>query len=364
MRVLWFLFALLDGFLVALFVAGFAAWYVHSPTSLWWIELVATGLGYLAIPVAGAAIILAIGRRWIWFGAHILLLLLFLIRNEPHVRFLNHSEAEDDDLTFLSYNVPRWWGHDLDTKARGMKALVDEVQPDVIGLQEALIAFYPDEPNIRTTSYVSVLIDSLGYHTLKPRAEGATYTPQPVFSKIPLLEKTQTNLDVEPDDVLSTRVTRTVLSWQGRQFALYNLHMHSFGERKPWTEDAMSALDPRFWVSFARQYRTAFRIRASEVVRIREMIDKEELPVLICGDINSTPNNWVYAHLSRGMQDAFRQSGQGWGMTYHSRLPLVRIDYLFASPEWEIVSARVLDAELSDHLPLLVTLRWKEGIEN
>ena len=111
---------------------------------------------------------------------------------------------------------------------------------------------------------------------------------------------------------------------------------------------------------YFRQYRAAYRVRAREIDGIVTMIDKETLPVILCGDLNSTPNNRVYRTLSGRLRDAFAEAGEGWGMTYHARLPAVRIDYVFVSEEWEVAAARVQEANLSDHLPLLVKVRFRD----
>jgi endonuclease/exonuclease/phosphatase (EEP) superfamily protein YafD len=141
---------------------------------------------------------------------------------------------------------------------------------------------------------------------------------------------------------------------------VFNVHLQSFGERKPWRDPGASVLDPTFWISYLLQYRLAFEARAWETRQLRALMDRETVPVLLCGDFNSTPHSRVYRHLAAGRQDAFREAGTGWGMSYHRRLPLVRIDYVLASEEWEPVSARTVPAGLSDHLPVLVRLRWRD----
>src|SRR5690625_5969033 len=81
------------------------------------------------------------------------------------------------------------------------------------------------------------------------------------------------------------------------------------------------------------------------------MIEAEDVPVIIAGDLNSTPNNLVYRRLADGRQDVFRRAGRGWGMTYHNRLPVVRIDFILVGPEWDVVDAYVPRVWLSDHRP-------------
>ena len=157
-----------------------------------------------------------------------------------------------------------------------------------------------------------------------------------------------------------SRVVRTHFRWQGREGVHYNLHLNGFGTDKPWEDKRLDLFSPRFWWIYLQQYRDAYLRRARESEKIRALLDQEHLPLIVSGDLNSTPHNSAFYWLVDGMQDAFKVGGRGWGATYHVRLPVVRIDHVFVSPEWQIVSARVSEAPYSDHFPLVVRLRWRE----
>ncbi len=94
--------------------------------------------------------------------------------------------------------------------------------------------------------------------------------------------------------------------------------------------------------------------------QIRAMLAQETLPLIVSGDFNSTPHNWVYYGLADGLVDAFRVAGRGWGATYHADFPVARIDHVLVSRAWKVVQAHVSKAPYSDHLPLVVRLRWRE----
>jgi endonuclease/exonuclease/phosphatase family metal-dependent hydrolase len=49
--------------------------------------------------------------------------------------------------------------------------------------------------------------------------------------------------------------------------------------------------------------------------------------------------------------------GVGEGLSYPGDVPRKRIDYLFVLSGFECMSARVLDADASDHRPVFFTLR-------
>ena len=290
-----------------------------------------------------------------------MLLALFLVRANPLDRLFPGPDvpyipdAPGDTLTLLTFNAPAIWPAATPERPAQMARLVEASRPDIIGLQEASVAWRDEEPFIRSDAYVSILIDSLGFSTERP--ENGAWTQQPVFSKPEVMQVTRRPLHSSGDH--PSHVIRARIRWQGGDFMLYNVHLRTFGEKKPWEEMHALLFGGENILRYVRQYRAAYRIRARETERLMAMIDEETLPVILCGDMNSTPNNRVYRMLSGRLRDAFAEAGEGWGMTYHARLPAVRIDYVFVSEEWEVVSARVREARLSDHLPLLVSLRLR-----
>lgn len=81
--------------------------------------------------------------------------------------------------------------------------------------------------------------------------------------------------------------------------------------------------------------------RDALVQRVRDIVDPaldRGEDVLVLGDFNLTEREPAYAELARGLQDAQRTAGSGWGATWApgevggSRRPLLRIDYQFAGP--------------------------------
>ncbi len=85
------------------------------------------------------------------------------------------------------------------------------------------------------------------------------------------------------------------------------------------------------------------------------------LPVVVCGDFNATPISPVYRALSRGLRDVRSGTRRKIG-TWPSKRPFLRIDHMFVSPEFRVLSSGVtLSAEsrvASDHLPLVAELDW------
>lgn len=84
-----------------------------------------------------------------------------------------------------------------------------------------------------------------------------------------------------------------------------------------------------------------------------------ERPTLAGGDFNAEPASRVYARLREaGLRDSWIVCGEGNALTFPSREPVKRIDYLFLDSDGECSTATVLSSEASDHLPLLVAVVW------
>ena len=345
---------LLDAALILLFLAGYAARYV-PPRHVWWIQLVAIGLPFLSLLVLGATAVAAVARRWRVLGMHLALTALIVARFVPFERFAREAGPDPEALTLMTFNAGWGWTTGGDAP-RGMAALIRREAPDLVALQEAEVTFSRRAIPVRPSAYVAPLVDSLGYR-IQPPGSATHHLSKPVLSRFPLDELTEQTLHRGENEV--NELVRVTFTWQGRAAVLYNVHLRTFGGQKPWEDDAFRLFDFASWLRYARQYRDAFLIRARQIEQIRRMIDAETLPVLICGDFNSTPHNWGYRRMTAGLTDAFRVAGSGWGATYHQRLPFVRIDYVLASPDWEVTSARVAGAGLSDHRALVVNLRWR-----
>lgn len=359
-RLLRFGTAFIEAVLALLFLIGYGARYA-GPGRFWWAELIAVGLPYVSLCLLLFVPIHVFGRRWRRLVGYAIVVALIAIRFMPWPLARGAPIPEEDVLRVMTFNVSPWWDYyDDEERAGGMLALVQRVNPHLLLLQEAGVEYHEAHPRLRSAPHISILWEEGGFETVAPGKQLPAYTPQPALATVPISASSQELMRMEPDDVARSFVTRTRFSWEGRPIVAYNLHLRSFGEDKPWRSRSRSLLSPRFWIPYVRQFRSAFEVRAREAEILARMIEKETLPVLVIGDLNSTAHNWAYRRLSRGLQDAFRIAGRGWGATYHTKLPFVRIDFVLAGPEFEIVSAEVLGSRLSDHRPLVATLRWKQ----
>jgi len=107
----------------------------------------------------------------------------------------------------------------------------------------------------------------------------------------------------------------------------------------------------------------------SQVEGVRAFVRLQTAPVIVVGEFNATPTNREYGILTSVLHDAWANAGTGLGHTFPSEVRpnlfgidvprhLVRLDYVFYSPHWTAIDARIVPSEPgSDHRPVSATLQ-------
>tara|TARA_A100001388_G_scaffold252562_1_gene215110 strand:- start:3338 stop:3571 length:234 start_codon:yes stop_codon:yes gene_type:complete len=66
-------------------------------------------------------------------------------------------------------------------------------------------------------------------------------------------------------------------------------------------------------------------------------------------DMNDTPISYSYHQMDKYLNDAFTNSGFGFGGTYIGNIPALRIDYIWHDKKLGSSNFVVYDENLSDH---------------
>jgi endonuclease/exonuclease/phosphatase family metal-dependent hydrolase len=115
---------------------------------------------------------------------------------------------------------------------------------------------------------------------------------------------------------------------------------------------------------------------AAQVAGLLDVVRATPGPVLLLGDFNAVARNTIPRQLAAaGLIDVVKHHGRPLA-TYPTRLttpgeggsrlrrlpvrPVLRLDYIWASPHWRVISTELGPDAGSDHLPVLATLRLEE----
>lgn len=94
--------------------------------------------------------------------------------------------------------------------------------------------------------------------------------------------------------------------------------------------------------------------RRRQIDCILKRIEALRAPAILAGDFNARPGDPEMAPLFAALAEAQTVGGQD--RTTHPRSG-ARIDYIFATPDWQFLRAQVVPSPASDHLPLVADLR-------
>jgi endonuclease/exonuclease/phosphatase family metal-dependent hydrolase len=238
-------------------------------------------------------------------------------------------------VRIVTYNVHSCVGTDALLSPERIAAVIAEVRPDVVCLQEV------DAGRARTRRLrqAEVIAGELGmeceFHPAirleREQYGDAILSRQPLrVVRAGILPWPKSLLAFEPRGALWVATTIAGTEWQ-----IINTHL---GLGRAERRIQAAALASAEWIGAAAQ----------------------RPPLVVCGDFNSRPSSKVHRILAREVVDAQTLIGGPREKTYATRLPLVCLDYVFASPDVQVHELRVIKSPLariaSDHFPLVAEL--------
>jgi endonuclease/exonuclease/phosphatase family metal-dependent hydrolase len=275
---------------------------------------------------------------------------LFLMSSYVQMGIFNSKPPSERTFKVMTFNVRVFnlylWKKNAELRDQIMN-FIEEANPDVICFQE-----YYENTNGDFETF-SILVNDLGYayhHRYFPvilnkfqRFGIAT------FSKFPITGKKQINFDGSSNMTLQSDIEVD----SGVVVRVFNNHLESIrlsGEDINFVSEVnLAEKEIERGKGILSRLRRAYRERQSQSDLIAGEVKESPYPVLVCGDFNDVPVSYSYTTISRGLKDAFVESGRGGGSTYPSKLYSFRIDYILYSPSLSSYKTTIHKNELSDH---------------
>lgn len=136
---------------------------------------------------------------------------------------------------------------------------------------------------------------------------------------------------------------------------IYNLHLESLHlerESKKMISDWESEQEFPFkdkTQKISNKINLATKKRVEQTMDIVSSIQNCPYPTIVCGDFNEVAQSYIYKKLSLGHNDAFIESGKGFGATFRQLFIPFRIDYILVDKIWSAFNFEVLKEKISDH---------------
>ena len=293
-------------------------------------------------------------RRWSWLTAVILIVAIAPISyTVSHKALFFPKQENQHSFTLMSYNT-HLMGEGLKPKQNRVIQYILRTQPDVVCLQEVQVTKsdnYLTLPELREALkvYPYTYFDFKIYNS-KRQYGNAVFSRYPLVGKHTLHYESRGNITSVCDLVLPSDTIR-----------LYINHLESnrvsLGSLAPSLSEAEKAMQELSYTSDKLEKASELRIRQAKT--LHDDVTRSPHPVLVVGDMNTTPVSYTYRILQKGLRDAFLESSNGQiGHTFAKRGLGVRIDYILHSKQLSASDFDIPHVDYSDHYPITTTIHY------
>ena len=198
-----------------------------------------------------------------------------------------------------------------------------------------------------------------GYH-IRHLNDGKA-EPQFIYSRLPILSARRISYESSTNGSVAVE-----LLYDGDTVLVVNNHLESYKLTpedkqvyKDIIHDPENIRSERSSRDLVRKMADASRVRGPQIDSVLNYIRHSGREgVVVCGDFNDSPISYSCRRCSSALTSAFRQSGNGLGLSYNQKGFYFRIDHIFVSDYWQTYETHVDKTALwSDHYPMITYLK-------
>ncbi|MBQ7530401.1 MAG: endonuclease/exonuclease/phosphatase family protein [Paludibacteraceae bacterium] len=327
--------------------------------------------------VLGLLLLFTRRRRWAW-----LTVVMLVVCAAPVAYTVSHGalffpkRELPDSFTLMSYNTHLMGGSAKPKQNRIIQYIL-RTQPDVVCLQEVEVHKSDDyltlsELREALNVYPYTYFDFKIYNSRRQYGN-AVFSRYPLIGKHTLRYESKGNITSVCDILLPNQKSNIQNQTSSTDtLRLYINHLESnrvsLGSLAPTLSEAEKAVHELSSTSDRLEKASELRIRQAKV--LRDDVARSPYPVLVVGDMNTTPVSYTYRILQTNLRDAFLESSNGnLGHTLAKRFGLpgtaggrlnlgIRIDYILHSKNLQATDFDIPHVDYSDHYPILTTIHY------
>lgn len=348
-KFLKFLFAITTLIVSILFLIGCLLPWV-SADIFWPSALIGLLFPYLCLSLTLCVIF------WIFikkkYAVFLFLLLCFGYKQINSFIALNSKSSFIDDkqasyLRVVSWNIGNMEGkiHESNAKKHSVKEIINfliEQNADVICVQEF--------DDCRKCKSLGLVLKKYEYHYLPIWIVGPHKhkSGNVIFSKYPIIKKDSASFED------GHNIIRCDIAINADTLSFFNTHLSSYKfsdeEFKEINESKTAKnLEQKQQKKIAKKLRNTLIDHVKEVDVVKEFMATTQYPKIFCADLNEVANSNTYWRLRENMNDVFLEKGFGFGKTYNSLWPILRIDFILTDKKFNTIQTTVKKTDLSDH---------------
>lgn len=281
---------------------------------------------------------LMVSPKKVWLSFIVLVLGYFSLGS--FVQFNSNSTPQNGDelLKVMSFNIQGFEGFPRNYDRPIVPEIAEFIQkenPDIMCFQE--FGYYGLRNKVFNNYPYSFTNFEVG-----SREKGVLMA---IYSKYPIINKGS----IEFANSLNGASFVDVL-YQKDTLRIYNAHLESLKVRpRSIKRERSDRLLGRLRYSFSKQQEQANLIR--------EHMNTVQHKKIVCADMNNTQYSYAYQEIKQDMKDSFEEKGKGYGRTIKFWKVPLRIDFILADSDIDIIGHKNYSESLSDHEPIMATLK-------
>jgi len=264
----------------------------------------------------------------------------------------------DNSIRIMSYNVHMFKDIDRNKKtdkesfAYQVINMVKDQNPDILCCQE----FSGYRSDVSRRQCIVDFAEKSGFQYVyfnKKRNYGGNV----IFSKYPIAKVTEES-GIGKEETYGIMVS--VDAGEKGKFYVANVHLLSYAITDDEIDILMSSSERQnnldtIGKKVVYKLGYAFKQRSDELQQVLEGMPPVDGPIIICGDFNEPPLSYNYRQMQKAcFVDTFTKVGRGIKPTYAGKLPLLRIDYVWANEGVMPLNFRRYRYKGSDHYPIIL----------
>ena len=313
------------------------------------------GLAFWVILIYNVVVFLLLLLMWsnkIWISVVALLIAIPGISKSFSIG--SKSKAENS-IRVMSYNVHDFRHVDGVTEkeqfANQVMAMVREQAPDILCCQE----FSQFKSGVSRPQCIEDFAKEAGFQYIYFNRK-TNYGGNVIFSKYPLTK-------VAEDSGFGKGNTYGVMvsvdAGEKGKFHVANVHLLSYMITDSEIDVLTNASERQNLDTIGKtvlhKLSFAFQKRSEELQTVLNGMPPVGGPIIICGDFNEPPLSYNYRQMQKaGFVDTFTKVGFGIKPTYAGKLPLLRIDYVWANDGVKPLAFERHKYKASDHYPIML----------
>lgn len=278
-----------------------------------------------------------------------------------HKNIADGPKTADTYIRIMTYNVHSFTNiktiNDIPSKKKILQ-VINEQQPDVISLEE----FYTRRKGqFKIIDSLKNILHTDQYYFQPFYARTIDSSGLAIFTKLPIINKGFIKLSNNRSD---NQAIFADIKSNDKIFRVYCIHLQSIRleeEDHKYVDSVTQSGSANIESSkrVGTKLKLAFIKRSQQVAILKSHAAQCPYPYIFSGDFNDTPSSYAVNEMKKGLKNAFEEQGSGLGRTYNGDVPNFQIDYIMASPQFDVINYKIIEKKLSDHYPVRSDLLLK-----